>query len=116
MVQSLTVEISNKISQNDIFATTEHGTEVKPAICKHIKRHENNTSWKKVYLRHGIYILSNSLIFFGPKVNAMTCSKTSQIESGLFDLFSLSDPCFVNSYLIPWLNFFLKFVLILILS
>ena len=35
-------------------------------------------------------------------------------KSGLFDLFSFSDPCFVNSYLIPPLNFFLKFDLILI--
>ena len=36
-------------------------------------------------------------------------------ESALFYLFNLSDPCFVNRYLIPWLtlNFFLKFDLIL---
>ena len=39
----------------------------------------------------------------------------TQNESALFDLFNLSDPCFVNSYFIPWLtlNFFLKFYLIL---
>ena len=28
----------------------------------------------------------------------------TQNDSALFDLFILSDPCFVNSYLIPWLT------------
>ena len=45
-----------------------------------------------------------SLRYFGISKQVYLLGFVTRNESALFDLFNLSVPCLVNSYLIPWLT------------
>ena len=80
-----------------------------------IREAEPSGNVEKYYLVTQVqHMCAESLRYFDMFKLVYLLGFVTRNESALFYFFNLSDPCFVNSYLIPWLTliFFLKFDLI----